>query len=161
MVGVGPKKFRLEVVRNKNMNKKLIHKKGYTFNITLNPYSTKVDYDNLITVDTIEEAVKINNFLQLITKLEKPYNKELGNYIIDTEGITEIYKYIKENYPEIEFEDYDEEEPMEDFDLRILEDYFTQTPLECLYNWNRGLHDFEYYTYYCPEDLNVEMFYFD
>jgi len=160
-VGAGIQKLGLEIVQNKNMDKKLIQKKGYTFNITLNPYSTKVDYDNLITVDTIEEAVKVNNFLKLINKLEKPYNKELGNYTIDAEGITVIYKFIKENYPEIEFEDYDEDETIEDFNLRILEDYFTQTPLECLYNWDRGLHDFEYYTYYCPEDLNVEMIKFD
>ncbi len=160
-MGAGIQKLGLEIVQNKNMDKKLIQKKGYTFNITLNPYSTKVDYDNLITVDTIEEAVKVNNFLKLINKLEKPYNKELGNYTIDAEGITVIYKFIKENYPEIEFEDYDEDETIEDFNLRILEDYFTQTPLECLYNWDRGLHDFEYYTYYCPEDLNVEMIKFD
>jgi hypothetical protein len=143
-------------------NKKLIEKKGYTFNITKNPGSTFADYDNLVTVQTVEEAVKVNNLLKLAATLKYTFDKYRYIEVPEKETVDLIYKFIKENYPQIEFEEFDEEtEYEEEFNKRVLEDYFTETPLECLYNWSGGLHKFEYYTYYCPEDVYVEMIEFD
>lgn len=143
-------------------DKKLIQRKGYTFNITKAPGSTFADYDNLVTVQTLEEAVKVNNLLKLAATLNYDFDKVRYIDIPKKETIDLIYKFIKENYPEIEFEEFDEEtEYEEDFNRRVLEEYFTETPLECLYNWSGGLHQFEYYTYYCPEDVYVEMIYFE